>query len=282
MCDRSVDVLMITYDSPEYVRRSLPRLLESCDDEARVWLWHNGDHEETLEATRSFIDDPRVHRFHHSRENLKLRAPTNWLWENATGGFVGKVDDDCLLEPGWIHTLREAHLAYPRFGVLGAWRFPDEDYVPELADRKIESFPGGHRVLRNFWVQGSGYLMKRVCTVELGPLAAQQSFPQYCIELSLRGWVNGWYYPFVHEDHMDDPRSPNTSLRTDADLARRLPLTARRNGVETIDAWTEQLRRSARASLAAPLDPRYFVGWRKKRRRLYKRTRRLVGIRREW
>src|SRR5690606_29463184 len=138
-----VDVLMITYNSPAHVRISLPHLLSTADEHTRVWLWHNGDDEETLAAVRAHVEDARVHRFHHSRENVRLSPPTNWLWENADGGYVSKVDDDCLPAQGWIQQLRAMHEANPQLGAVGCWRFLEEDFVPELAERKIQDLAGG-------------------------------------------------------------------------------------------------------------------------------------------
>lgn len=278
----TVDVMMITFDQPDYVEKSLGRLIETATANTRLWVWHNGNDEATLEVSRRLAEHDAVHRFHHSPENQRLRTPTNWLWENADGDFVSKVDDDCLLEHGWIERLSEAHAGDERFGVLGSWRFPDEDVDLELAAPKIVDYPSGLRLLRNLWVQGSGHLMRRACVEQLGPLPDGSSFPKYCIELSARGWINGWPLPFVREEHMDDPRSPHTRFRTDADLRARPPLTARINGVDTVDGWTEQLRRSARNAQTASLDVRQYRGWRAKRTAIIRRSKRLVGIKRQW
>ncbi len=140
-----VDVLMITFRRPHYTEMSLARLLDSVDESVRVWVWHNGEDAETLDVVRSFEDHPRFHRLHVSPENQRLRAPTNWLWENAEGAYLSKVDDDCLVPERWVETLREAHEAEPRFGVVGCWRFQDEDFLPNVAGPKIETFSGGHR-----------------------------------------------------------------------------------------------------------------------------------------
>lgn len=261
-----VDVLMITYDRPHYVRHSLRRLLDSGGDDLRVWVWHNGQDVATLEAVASLRSHPRMAEFHHSEENQGLTAPTNWLWHHAPGDLLGKVDDDCLVTPGWVDILRRAHEDHEPFGVLGSWRFLDEDFRARLARRKIARFPGGHRVLRNPWVQGSGYLMKRRCVEEHGVLADGQSFTDYCIRLALSGDVNGWYYPFIREEHMDDPRSPWTGLHSDADLQRRLPLSAQQSGVTSLAEWEHQLRRSARTLQAVSFDPRAHRGWRHKMR----------------
>jgi glycosyltransferase involved in cell wall biosynthesis len=258
----AIDVLMITYRRPEYVRRTLPHLLEHADDAMRVWLWHNGDDDETLDVVRKHADHPRVHRFHHSEQNVGLREPTNWLWSESDGAFVSKVDDDCLLEPGWARRLEAVLDANPHIGVLGSWRFQDEDFVPELAYRKMGTFNGA-QVLQNFWVQGSGYLLRRRCIDEHGVLAPDQSFPAYCQALALAGWTNGWLYPFVREDHMDDPRSPNSLLRSDEDLLDELPLSAKRTGVRSLAEWAAQQQRSARIVQMASIDRSEYQGWRK-------------------
>lgn len=275
--DESIDILMITYNRAAYTRLSLARLLETCDQHMRVWLWHNGDDAETLAAVREHLDHPAVHTFHHSPENRKLREPTCWLWRQSQAAYLCKVDDDCLMPHGWAAVLRKAHADEPRFGILGCWRFPDEDYAPELAERKIETFTGGHRILRNCWIEGSGYLMKRACVADAGLLRDGESFTRYGVRLARRGWVHGWYFPFLYQEHMDDPRSEHTMLKTDADLHRHLPLTAANNGATTIAQWTDVIRRDARCVQAATTDPAYYMGWRPKARRLARACRWLTG-----
>ncbi len=262
--DGSIDVLMITYNRPAYTRLALTRLLETCDERTRVWLWQNGGDPATLEVVRSLAGHPRVHQFHHSEQNARLTEPTNWLFSGARGEFVSKVDDDCLMPFGWTETLRRAHADEPQFGVLGCWRFPDEDFRSDLALRKVKQFAGGHRVMLNCWVEGSGYLMKSRCIRELGLLSEGRSFTRYCIELARRGWTNGWYFPFLFQEHMDDPSSDHCELRCDADLIRNPPLMAQRWGVRTIGEWRNCFREEAIYLQRASPDPRAYQGWRKK------------------
>lgn len=256
------DVLMITYNRPEYVELALPRLLDSCRPVDQVWVWHNGDDERTLEAVRAHLDHPRLHRFHHSRENVRLRRPTNWLWSEAHGDYFSKVDDDCLVSPGWIDGLEQAHGHSERFGVLGSWRFLPEDLVPTVAGRKMEEFRG-QQVLRNHWVQGSAYLLRRAAQRSAGLLRDGESWTQYCLRLARGGWVNGWPSPFVLEEHMDDPRSPHTLLVDDEALRRYLPLSAQRRGIRTLEEWRRQMPKSALEVQEAPLALwRYTRGYR--------------------
>jgi glycosyltransferase involved in cell wall biosynthesis len=276
------DVLMVTYRSAGYLDLSLCRLLATCGDRDRVWLWHNGDDEATLEALSPYLADPRVHRFHHSRENVRLREPTNWLWESSDAQYVSKVDDDCLVTPGWLDTFDAAHRDNSNFGVIGSWRHPAADFQQHLAARKIQEFEQGHILLRNLWVQGSGYLLPRDKVRSAGQLRPDESFSGYCVRLARRGAINGFYFPFVPEDHMDDPRSPNTLITDDESLARRMPLSAAANGVRSVEQWTAQLQRSAMVLQTASLNPRHYVGWRRRARLARQRLSGIAGRPRQW
>jgi glycosyltransferase involved in cell wall biosynthesis len=268
-----VDVLMVTHRRSEYLERTLPRLLEQCTGRARVWLWQNGDDARTLEVLRAHASHPAIADLRHSRENVGLHDPINWLFSGASGHYLSKVDDDCCVADGWIDQLRRVHEGAPGVGVIGTWRFYPEDYVAELAERKLVEVAPGQWLLRNHWVQGSGFLLKRRCVDEQGLLRRREHLTRYFIRLGLRGWVNGFAYPFIREDHMDDPRSPHTALHTDCDLLTSMPLTAAEFGVTTLEGWERQLQRSARTVQEAPLDPKHYRGWRRGKARLARKAR---------
>ena len=268
----TLDVLMITFNFPGYVELSLPRLLESADDYTRIWLWHNGKDEETLETVRGYIDDPRVHRFHHSIENVRLTEPTNWMWSNTDGGFVSKVDDDCLLPTNWIERLRTVHALNENFGALGCSRLRPEDIVQASIEAKTESINGAE-IFRNHWVQGSGYLLKREWIDRHGLLSEGQSWTEYCLDLALDGAINGFPLPLIFEDHMDDPRSEHTLLKTDEDLFRRAPLSLSRNRVLDLGDWEARMKRSASGVQSAPVDLRHWKGWRRRLRNIRSKLR---------
>ena len=269
--DSTIDILMITYNRPEYTRLSLARLLKTCDEDVRVWLWHNGNHQETLDVVQSYKDHKNVRQFHHSPENKQLNEPTNWLWSQSKGGLLAKVDDDCLMPYGWASTLRQAHNEVDGFGVISCWLFMEEDFVPAVARKKIQEFTGAHKILRNCWVGGSGYVMKRECVEQQGLLKAGQSFTNYCIRLASKEWVVGWYYPFLYMEHMDDPRSAHTLLKTDADLLYYCPLTAKNYSCTSLDEWRDFLKDQANRCQSASLDTKRYIGWRSKVERFIKR-----------
>ncbi|MEO1008324.1 MAG: glycosyltransferase family A protein [Planctomycetota bacterium] len=268
-----IDILMITYNRAPYTRLSLSRLLETCDESVRVWIWQNGSDPETLEVVSGFRDHPRVFRFRHSEENRKLRDPTNWLLSESDGEFVSKVDDDCLVPVNWLEVLRKAHEDEPRLGAIGCWRFMPEDFRPELAQKKIREFRGTHKILVHPWVEGSGFLLKRDCVRRIGLLREKESgITGYLTRVALAGWTNGWYYPFLWQEHMDDPRAPHTLIRTDDDLQKFLPLSARNFGATTVQAWDARLRRSAEELQRLPSSPRYYAPWRAALRRRVRRV----------
>lgn len=264
-----VDILMISHNRPEYTRLSLEQLISTATDDTRIWLWHNGDDEETLSIVKDRAEHPAVHRFNHSRENVKLRDPTNWILAEGDSDYVGKVDDDCLVPEKWLETLIKAHEDEPTFGALGCWRFLDEDFVEELANKKIRTFAGGHRVMCHPWVDGSGFIAKRDCVDRVGLLPDTESgISDYLIRIAFAGWINGWYYPFLYQEHMDDPRTPHTLLKSDADFERYAPLSAWRSGATTVAQWDQQLRGSALQLQRLPSATSYYRPWRRSLRRL--------------
>ncbi len=267
-----VDVLMITYNRPEYTRLALGRLLTSAGENMRVWLWHNGTHEETLAVVKEHVEHPNVYKFHHSLENVKLRDPTNWILQQGNSEYVSKVDDDCLVPQGWVDVLTQAHEAEPLFGALGCWRFMPEDYDEAAAQSKIREFSGGHKVMCHPWVEGSGFLLKRRCVDRIGLLRSRESgITAYLTRVALKGWINGWYFPFLWQEHMDDPRAPHTLLKSDADLRKYAPLSVALSGAETVAQWDQQLRKSAANLQKSPSNPAYYHPWRTSVRRVLRR-----------
>jgi glycosyltransferase involved in cell wall biosynthesis len=275
------DILLITHNRPAYVALSLPRLLETCPDGSRVWVWHNGQNADVLAEIDRHRGHPRLHRYFHSEENVGLRPAVNWLWNNAEGRFVSKVDDDSLMEPGWIQRLTNCLEQWERFGVLGTWRFEDEDFDEALAAPKIQEVHGV-RLLRNHWVQGSGHMLRRELVKEFGPLGPTQSFTSWCLDVARSGYVNGWPMPFVREEHMDDPRHPSTMFVDDEAFRAYRPLSAVATGVETLGEWADQMKASARVVQGASLDMRQYFGWRPKARNARRRLRSVLTGRAPW
>jgi GT2 family glycosyltransferase len=273
---------MVTWNRPGYTAMALDHLLNSEDSGLRVWVWHNGTDAETLNVVRSFEGHRNLHRVHHSPENKRLREPTNWFWSQSDAPYLGKVDDDSLVPRGWTSTLVDAHDRAPEAGLLACWHFYDDDFVPALAEPKIRELAPGCRVMRNCWVQGSGYVMKRAVVEQLGPLRDNETFSDYGVRAVLGGWTNGWLLPLIHLEHMDDPRSPHSRFSNEEDFQRARPLSAINHGVRTLEEWRSRARWMARSLQTAPYDPRLYSGWRPRVRRALGRLRRNGGREEPW
>lgn len=270
-----LDVLMVTHDRPGYTALSLPRLLGTVPPDGRVWVWHNGGDRRVLDVISSHLTHPRLHRVHRSTVNVGLRPALNWLWLEARGRFVSKVDDDSLMQPGWAQHLGGALDAWDGFGVMGSWRFRPEDWDETVARQKIVTHHGV-QLLRNHWVQGSGHVLRRDLVAELGPLRPGESFVGWCLRSARSGYVNGWPLPLVVEEHLDDPRHPLTAFVDEEAYRASVPLSARVTGATTLAEWLEQTRQDAAVVQRATLDLRWYGGW---QRRLVHLRRRLKGLR---
>ena len=196
-----IRVLMITHNRPAYTAMALARLCDTLPDNARITVWDNGSGQEMRDVLKKFEGHRLVERIVYNRTNDKLRAPTNWFWQSVgEAEFVSKVDDDGLMPDKWTEILEQAHRDIPQAGILGTWRFPEEDFLKDLAMKKIQS-AGSHQILRNCWVEGSGYLMKREVVERIGLIRDHESFTSYCIRAAAAGFINGWYYPFLYQEH---------------------------------------------------------------------------------
>lgn len=266
-----IKILMITHNRPRYTELSLSRLIETVPPEASITVWDNASSRETVTVIKKFAKHPRVEKVVYNKTNDKLWGPTNWFWENTKDAdLVSKIDDDCLMPAKWVEKLAAAHRDIPEAGILGCWRFPPEDLNIAKASRKIKAL-GPHMVLRNCWVEGSGYLAKRQVIDDIGLLRPKETFTTWCLRAAAKGYVNGWYYPFMYQEHMDDPRAEHTGIKTDDDLRRLLPLSAAQFGTMSKDDWVKRLRNSAAKVQEYSLDPYDFIGLRAKlKRRLFK------------
>lgn len=243
---------------------ALSKLCATSSDNVRITIWDNNSNQDLKDILKTYETHPQVERVIYNTQNDKLRKPTNWFWSNSEDAdLVAKVDDDCLVPDNWIDVLTKAHSDIPEAGILGCWRFPESDFIEDVARRKIFKY-GEHQIMRNCWIEGSGYLMKRSIIDKIGLLSEKDTFSTYCIKAAMKGYVNGWYYPFLYQEHMDDPLAEHTGLHTEEDFHRLLPLSAVNFGSHSIEAWNKRLRESARKLQMYSYNPYDFMGLRAK------------------
>jgi glycosyltransferase involved in cell wall biosynthesis len=262
-----VHLVYLTYNRLDYTKLSLPRLLADPTEEFDVTIWDNGSTDGTQEYLTS-VKDPRIVELKLSRENVGQVAALNEVWSRLKADLLGKCDNDCLVTPGWTETLAKAHEDIPNLGVVACWHFFPDDFDYQRARKKIQRF-GTHQIFRHPTTCGTGLLVKRSVYKRLGPLDAD-STTGYWMRMALAGYVNGWYYPLVYQEHMDDPKSAYTMLKDDRSYQAAKAVTFNINspGQETLAGrwkWRDEVLRTLHDS---PVAPRYYLpGWQGKLRR---------------
>jgi len=263
-----IDLIFIAYNRLPYVKLTLPTLLDDPTEEFSLTIWDNGSTDGTREYLSS-VDDPRIVRRVFPHQNAYLHGAVNDLVSSSSADLIGMIFDDILVTPGWTRPIAKAHADVPEFGMIGSWHFPPEDFDYELAKWKIQKF-GQHRVLRNVWTGVGAGLVKVKTMRECGPLKSSRT-TYYWVQMALRGYINGYYFPLILADHLDDPRSPHSRIKSEEDFQREPPMTAKCRGVSSFDEWVEFCQKDSIVIQTASIDPKQYVGWRAKFRRLRKK-----------
>lgn len=264
----TIDLVFITYNRLEYTKLALASVLADPTEEFSLTLWDNGSTDGTKDYLSS-VEDPRIVRKVFAEENVHLHGAVNDLFSKSSADLVGIIPNDFLVTPGWTRILGQAHADVPEFGMIGCWHFFPEEFDYERAKHKIQMF-GRHRVLRHPWTGGGAGLVKLKTVRECGPLQSSGT-TGYWIQMALKGYINGFYFPLIYVEHMDDPRSSHSFLKSEEDFQRYMPLTARNFGVKSLEDWLHWLQKDAYMVQKASIDPKYYIGWRAKLNRLFKK-----------
>jgi glycosyltransferase involved in cell wall biosynthesis len=217
-------IVLVTHNRLEYTKKTIARLLEDTTEEFDLYVWDNASTDETPEYIEDAVKDPRIVKVILSKENVGQTGAMNDAWNRTKAELVGKVDNDCLVAPGWTRIFAKAHQDIKRLGAVACWHYPLDEFDEDAARKagKIQKF-GGHQIFRHPWVCGSAFLMKRSMFLRYGPwkLGCDVGTTDYFFNMALRGEINGWYYPLILQEHMDDPRSKH-SLVTDDESVRKM------------------------------------------------------------
>lgn len=210
-------VMMPTYNRLEYTRLALEGLLaQDYPGEWQLVIWDNGSTDGSVDWIRQ-----RTRGLSHVRViewpcNRGVVFPMNEVWgADKRAELLAKVDNDTLVPPDWLRLLAEWHLASDRWGVLSGFHFRQEGEA-QAEDRWMCRF-GGRQVLRQPHVGGCAIMLKREVYERFGPIAHRTGDPErpfmdfgwtfYQEALHAAGWINGYAWPAIHVDHMEDTRS---------------------------------------------------------------------------
>jgi glycosyltransferase involved in cell wall biosynthesis len=266
-----IDLIFVAYNRLEYTKVSLASILADPTEEFSLTIWDNGSTDGVKEYLAS-VQDPRIVRKVFSPKNMYLHGAANDMFSKSSADLVGIIPNDFLLTPGWTRPIAQAHADIPELGMVGCWHFFPEDFDYERAKHKIQTF-GQHQIFRHPWTGGGAGLVK-LATVKKFGLLESSGTTNYWLRMALKGYINGFYYPLIHVEHMDDPKSKHSHLKDEASYQAAKAVTANINspGQETFaDRWRWR-QKVLDNLLDDPWQAEYYVGWRVKLRRIKKRV----------
>ena len=273
----TIDLVFITYNRLEYTKLALASVLADISEEFLLTIWDNNSKDGTVEYLKS-VNDARIRDIVFSKKNVGQTSAVNEIWKKSKADLLGKLDNDCLVTKGWTRTLAQAHEDIPELGVIACWHYFPDDFDYERAKHKIQTF-GKHQILRHPWTCGTGFLIKQETFKKLGPIQ-NNSTTAYWLKMAREGFVNGFYYPLIYQEHMDDPKSSHSQLKdeTSYQQAKKVTFNINSPGQETLAdrwRWRQQVLDNL---LDDPWDVKYYSGWRGKFNRLKTKAKRTIKI----
>ena len=286
-----VELVYVAYNRLEYTKLSLPSLLQDPDEQFSVMIWDNGSTDGTREYLMG-IDDPRISRREFPDRNAGLHGAFNHLVRTTDADLIGIIPNDFILTPGWLEPLVRAHSDIPRFGMVGCWHFSPDDFDQERAAHKLQTIEG-HTIFRHPWTGGGAGLVKSSAVRQFPPLKTGATTVLW-MQMAWKGYVNGFYFPLLYVEHMDDIRSEHCALaRRFFDPHYRQVLGLPPRSTMTMDVHAEYHEAALRSLrlhqyildnlLDDPFEPSYYARWRNRLRRvrglLRQNSRQVVRVR---
>jgi len=265
-----IDLVFIAYNRLNYTKLSLSSLLKDPNEEFTLTIWDNG----STDGTREYLDeveDSRITRKVFPKENAHLHGAINNFIEKSKADLIGIIPNDFILTAGWTKKIAQAHAEIPELGMIGCWHFFEDDFSYERAKHKIQTF-GRHRIFRHPFTGGGAGLVKLETMKKFGPLKTSAT-TGYWINLALNGFINGFYYPLIYVEHMDDPKSRYCLIKDKESFETAAAVTVGLQAGRYKDLrgrlqWRQEIIRNL---MEDPYDPRYYVGWRRKFRSIKNR-----------
>lgn len=141
----NIMVLILTYKQREKTLACLSELMGNHDIPFQVLVWDNGSGDDTLTAVKEAF--PTI-LTHYSEDNLGVAGGRNASAQMAIHEYAAThllfLDNDILVEPGFVRSLYEALESDPQIGQVQAkLRF--------MHDRSLINDGGGARINFVFW-----------------------------------------------------------------------------------------------------------------------------------
>jgi len=264
----NIHLSFITYNRLEYTKLALQSVLADPLEEFSLTIWDNSSTDGTIDYLKNEVQDSRIKEIIFSKENIGQTAAVNKIWNNSNADLLGKLDNDCIVTPGWTRIFAKAHEDIDRLGVLAMWHFFPEDFNHKTAKYKIQNI-NGHEIFRHPWTCGTGLLFKRKTFLQMGPITTKAT-TQYWLKMANAGYVNGFYYPLIYQEHMDDPRSSHCYLHNMTFGQAYKHTYGFQAGIVTdIDNYKKLHQDILRNLLEDPFEPSFYSPWRRRIKKFF-------------
>lgn len=257
----------ITHNRLEYSKLALQSVLDDPTEQFSLFIWDNASTDGTAEYLKHDANDPRIVDIVFSKENIGQTAAISKIWSSSKTNLLGKLDNDCLVTAGWTRILAEAHKDIANLGVVACWHFLPEDFDLQRAKHKIQRF-GNHQILRHAWTCGTGFLIKSSTFKKFGRIHGD-NMTRYWQRIAKAGYINGFYYPLIYQEHMDDPVSKYSLLKDDDAIKsmRDTTYSIKYHDIKTLQESIKLRKVFIDNILNDPWDANYYIGWRPRLRR---------------
>ena len=163
----NVDLLYLTHNRLNATKITLPKLLQSTKYPYNLKLVDNGSTDGTADYLRTAVDNapPTIKKsLVINQNNEVLSKPTNEFWQDSDADLVGKIDNDILVEDGWLEKLVTAHQKVYKLAAIGGFHFPMEIFDYKKCKHNIYEY-NNIQILRQPHI-GGNYLAKRHILLE--------------------------------------------------------------------------------------------------------------------
>jgi len=269
-----IELVLVTFNRLNYTKLALEAILADPDENFSLTIWDNASTDDTPRFLKNSVkNDPRIKDIILSKKNGGQTAAMNYVWSTSNADLLGKIDNDCRVTPGWTKIFAKAHQDIPDLGAVACWHFPIEDFDINTANDvgNIQTF-GKHSIFRHPWVCGSGFLMKNDSFKNIGNWQEGPDIgtTYYFLKMAKKGLINGWYYPFVIQEHMDDPKSKHCILKDDHIVKKMKQVTyvLRTNNINSLQQRWDRRKFVLKNLNKDPWHHKYYSGWRRQLKKI--------------
>jgi glycosyltransferase involved in cell wall biosynthesis len=224
-----VTVALCTHSNAALLERTLAGLaaqLVSGDTRWELLVVDNASTDRTCEVLAATAASGAFREFRTVAEpELGLSTARRTALASARSSLVAFVDDDCLLDPGWVESVVRFARATPRAGAFGgkvelewvapptplalacAWALAQQDHGPaalRVHERGGGSLVGAGLVVRREALEQSGWIEAGRMPGRVGKALSAGDDAEISLRIRAAGWEL-WYEPAMRMKHLMPP-----------------------------------------------------------------------------